>query len=229
MGPAGAAELADFLAGLPAREPLLWCGLGSNLLVRDGGFPGTVLLTQGGLDGLAVADGRVRAEAGVACGRLARETVRAGLGGLAFLAGIPGTVGGALALNAGAWGGTTWERLVAVETVDRTGRIRHRTPADFEVGYRWVHGPSGESFLAATWALEPAPVAELREAGAGLALYPLSAFRAMSQAAEAVYTAIREEGTQRGVLDRMQTREALYEVLGYHAYERKLDELFGRD
>ncbi|MFP4129723.1 MAG: UDP-N-acetylmuramate dehydrogenase [Halorhodospira sp.] len=161
--PAGVAELADFLAGLPAREPLLWCGLGSNLLVRDGGFPGTVLLTQGGLDGLAVADGRVRAEAGVACGRLARETVRAGLGGLAFLAGIPGTVGGALALNAGAWGGTTWERLVAVETVDRTGRIRHRTPADFEVGYRWVHGPSEESFLAATWALEPAPVAELRE------------------------------------------------------------------
>ncbi len=72
-------------------------------------------------------------------------------------------------------------------------------------------------------------VAELREAGAALALYPLSAFRAMSQAAEAVYTAIREEGTQRGVLDRMQTREALYEVLGYHAYERKLDELFGRD
>ncbi len=70
---------------------------------------------------------------------------------------------------------------------------------------------------------------QLRDAGAGLALYPLSAFRAMSRAAEEVYAAIRSEGTQEGVLDRMQTREELYEVLGYHAYERKLDELFGRD
>ncbi|MFP4147318.1 MAG: methylisocitrate lyase [Halorhodospira sp.] len=72
-------------------------------------------------------------------------------------------------------------------------------------------------------------LAQLREAGAALALYPLSAFRAMSRAAEAVYAAIREEGTQQGVLDRMQTREELYEVLGYHAYESKLDELFGRE
>ncbi|MBK5937425.1 MAG: methylisocitrate lyase [Halorhodospira halophila] len=72
-------------------------------------------------------------------------------------------------------------------------------------------------------------VAQLREAGAGLVLYPLSAFRAMSRAAEEVYGAIRAEGTQEGMLDRMQTREELYEVLGYHDYERKLDELFGRD
>lgn len=162
--PADAADLAAFLADLPAQEPLLWCGLGSNLLVRDGGLPGTVLLTQGGLDGLAITGDRIRAEAGVACGRLAREAVRAGLGGLAFLAGIPGTVGGALALNAGAWGGTTWERVVAVETVDRSGCVRHRAPADFEVGYRSVRGPAGESFLAATWALEPGSVAGLREA-----------------------------------------------------------------
>ncbi len=72
-------------------------------------------------------------------------------------------------------------------------------------------------------------VEELREAGAGLVLYPLSAFRAMSRAAEQVYTAIRQEGTQQSVLEQMQTRDELYEVLGYHAYERKLDELFGRD
>ena len=69
---------------------------------------------------------------------------------------------------------------------------------------------------------------QLREAGADLALYPLSAFRAMSRAAELVYGAIREQGTQQGVLDQMQTREELYEVLGYHDYERKLDELFGQ-
>lgn len=69
---------------------------------------------------------------------------------------------------------------------------------------------------------------ELRDAGVGLVLYPLSAFRAQSQAASAVFEAIRRDGTQRAVVDRMQTREGLYDVLGYHAYEEKLDELFAR-
>ena len=72
-------------------------------------------------------------------------------------------------------------------------------------------------------------VQELASAGAQLVLYPLSAFRAMSKAAEIVYGALRQEGTQQGVLDRMQTRVELYEVLGYHDYERKLDELFARE
>ncbi|HVF18456.1 MAG TPA: methylisocitrate lyase [Steroidobacteraceae bacterium] len=72
-------------------------------------------------------------------------------------------------------------------------------------------------------------VQELGSAGVGLVLYPLSAFRAMSKAAEAVYGAIRKEGTQKSVLDRMQTRAELYDVLGYHEYEQKLDELFGRE
>ncbi len=72
-------------------------------------------------------------------------------------------------------------------------------------------------------------VQELGSAGVGLVLYPLSAFRAMSRAAEAVYAAIRKEGTQKGLTDRMQTRAELYEVLGYHDYEKKLDELFGRE
>jgi methylisocitrate lyase len=72
-------------------------------------------------------------------------------------------------------------------------------------------------------------VEELRTAGVGLALYPLSAFRAMSQAAQTVYTALREQGTQRGVVPNMQTREDLYKVLGYHDYERKLDALFARE
>jgi methylisocitrate lyase len=71
-------------------------------------------------------------------------------------------------------------------------------------------------------------VAELRDAGVALALYPLSAFRAMSQAAVAVYAEIRAKGTQQGVLDRMQTRAELYDVLGYDAYEKKLDELFAK-
>jgi len=72
-------------------------------------------------------------------------------------------------------------------------------------------------------------VAELRDAGVKLVLYPLSAFRAMSRAAEAVYEAIRRDGTQRAMLERMQTRAELYDVLGYHEYERKLDRLFGTD
>ncbi|MCG5533659.1 UDP-N-acetylmuramate dehydrogenase [Halorhodospira sp. 9621] len=162
--PAGRDGLVDCLARLPADEPLLWCGLGSNLLVRDGGVAGTVVLTQGGLDELVVgAHGRVHAEAGVACGRLARAAVREGLAGLEFLAGIPGTVGGALALNAGAWGGETWERVVEVETIDRQGHIRRRAPADFRIGYRSVAGPAGEWFLAATWELPPADAQVLRE------------------------------------------------------------------
>ncbi|MFP4146877.1 MAG: UDP-N-acetylmuramate dehydrogenase [Halorhodospira sp.] len=161
--PKGAEDLASFLAALPVQEAVLWCGLGSNLLVRDGGVAGTVVLTQGALDGLSIDGHRVRAEAGVACGRLARATVREGLDGLCFLAGIPGTVGGALALNAGAWGGETWERVVAVETIDRAGRIRVREPAAFEVGYRRVQAPGEERFLAATWELPRAQVEVLRE------------------------------------------------------------------
>ena len=72
-------------------------------------------------------------------------------------------------------------------------------------------------------------VQQLAEVGVGLVLYPLSAFRAMSRAAEAVYGAIRSDGTQQSVVDRMQTRTELYDVLGYHEYERKLDELFGKE
>ncbi len=162
--PADRHELTACLARVSAQEPVVWLGLGSNLLVRDGGFPGAVLLTQGGLDALAIeADGRVHAEAGVACGRLARAAVREGLAGLEFLAGIPGTVGGALALNAGAWGGETWERVVEVETIDRHGCIRRRAPADFRVGYRRVEGPAGEWFLAATWHLPGGEPQRLRE------------------------------------------------------------------
>ncbi|MFM1891181.1 MAG: hypothetical protein RLZ44_258 [Pseudomonadota bacterium] len=147
--PADAADLAAFLQGLPADEPLLWLGLGSNLLMRDGGFRGTVIVTQGRLNAIDALPGeRIRAEAGAACAHVARLAARLGLCGAAFLAGIPGTMGGALAMNAGAFGGETWERVLAVETVDRHGTLRRRTPADYQVGYREVRGPAGEWFLA---------------------------------------------------------------------------------
>lgn len=152
--PADSADLAAFLRALPADEPLLWVGLGSNLLVRDGGYPGTVILTQGRLNALAIEDGVMRAEAGVTCAKVARESVRAGFVGLEFLAGIPGTIGGALAMNAGAFGGETWARVIEVETLDRHGVIRMRRPEEYRIDYREVRGPQGEWFLAARFRLE---------------------------------------------------------------------------
>ncbi len=162
--PADSADLVAFLRRLPADEPLLWLGLGSNLLVRDGGFPGTVVATSGRLQGLAWAgEGLIRAEAGVSCAAVARFAARAGRVGLEFLAGIPGTLGGALAMNAGAFGGETWRRVRAVETVDRHGTVRERAPEAFDVGYRQVTGPAGEWFLAGLLVVEPGDVALAQE------------------------------------------------------------------
>jgi UDP-N-acetylmuramate dehydrogenase len=154
--PADLQDLALFLRSLPANEPLFWLGLGSNLLVRDGGIRGTVIATQGVLDKLELSnDFTVRAEAGVACAKVARFCARRGLVGAEFLAGIPGTMGGALAMNAGAFGGETWERVLAVETLDRKGRHRTRSPKDYKVGYRSVRGPRDEWFVAVHLLLEP--------------------------------------------------------------------------
>lgn len=148
--PADSADLQAFLQQLPMDEPLLWLGLGSNLLVRDGGFPGTVIATRGRLEKLQwLQPDLLRAEAGVSCAAAARFAGRAGRVGIEFLAGIPGTIGGALAMNAGAFGGETWDQVKQVEMVDRGGVIRHYDPAVFDVGYRSVSGPQGEWFLAA--------------------------------------------------------------------------------
>ncbi|QFY89267.1 UDP-N-acetylmuramate dehydrogenase [Magnetovirga frankeli] len=153
--PTDAADLARFIAQLPTDEPITWVGLGSNLLVRDGGIRGSVIATQGALTGLELLDrGQIRAEAGVACAHLARFAVKNGLCGLEFLAGIPGTVGGALRMNAGAFGGETWQRLLRVETLDRQGQMRQRPAEEYQVGYRSVSGPAEEWFLAGVWQLE---------------------------------------------------------------------------
>ena len=158
--PADREDLLAFLSGLAPEEPLFWLGLGSNLLVRDGGFAGTVIATQGCLNRMTWLDAdRLYAEVGVACAKIARTAARAGRVGVEFLAGIPGTLGGALAMNAGAFGGETWRRVLRVETVDRYGRVRRREPAAFEIGYRHVAGPTGEWFLSAELALESGDVA----------------------------------------------------------------------
>lgn len=153
--PADIDDLAKFLASLPADETLYWVGLGSNLLVRDGGLRGTVIAPGGGLIGLEYLDDeQVRVEAGVACPKLARESARRGLSGVEFLCGIPGTVGGALAMNAGALGSETWQRVVSVETVDRRGQKHNRKPEEYDISYRHVAGPENEWFVAATLQLE---------------------------------------------------------------------------
>lgn len=152
--PADREDLLSFLRQLDPAEPLFWLGLGSNLLVRDGGFQGTVIATQGCLNHLEwQGDTVLSAEVGVACAKIAREAARAGLCGVEFLAGIPGTLGGALAMNAGAFGGETWRQVICVETVDRFGEVRRRTADDFEIGYRHVVGQPGEWFLSAELAM----------------------------------------------------------------------------
>ena len=154
-------DLRLFLQQLDPDEPLLWIGLGSNLLVRDGGFPGTVISLHGVITELEWLDETtLRAGAGVTCAKVARVSSKAGLTGVEFLAGIPGTVGGALAMNAGAFGGETWAHVRAVETIDRDGRLHTRSPADYHVGYRTVEGPAGEWFLAAHFALAQGDAAQ---------------------------------------------------------------------
>ena len=149
-------DLVMFLQQLPPDEPLFWLGLGSNVLVRDGGIPGTVIATAGALmDLVKVNENTVRAGAGVACNKVARYCANLNLVGGEFLAGIPGTVGGALAMNAGAFGGETWRLVKRVETVDRRGERRWHEPAEFQVAYREVQGPMGEWFIAAELLLQP--------------------------------------------------------------------------
>lgn len=150
--PAGIADLALFLKQLPKEEPLLWLGLGSNSLIRDKGFAGTVVLTQGCLKEIAVIDeGLVRVEAGVSCASMARFSARANLAGGEFWAGIPGTLGGALRMNAGCSGSETWQTVVTVETMNRQGDIKVRQKEEFEIAYRHVKGLEAEEwFVAAT-------------------------------------------------------------------------------
>ena len=152
--PSDVADLAKFLAGLEAGIPVTWLGLGSNVLIRDGGIQGVVVVTQGGLKEITIDNGKVHAQAGVACAKLARTCVSKGLSGIEFMAGIPGTVGGALAMNAGAFGGQTWPRVSSVEVINRQGIISTRTADEYDYGYRYVKGFDGEWFLGASFDLD---------------------------------------------------------------------------
>ncbi|MBI3045166.1 MAG: UDP-N-acetylmuramate dehydrogenase [Betaproteobacteria bacterium] len=178
--PADLDDLVVFLRALPRDEPVHVTGLGSNLLVRDGGLLGTVIFTHWALREVrlgraSASGGELCAEAGVASPKVARFAALHDLAGAEFLAGIPGTVGGALAMNAGCYGGETWDIVARVTTVDRTGVLRERTRNDYEIDYRHVrlqaeggrrkaerNHPSEEWFASATFRLRRGPGAESR-------------------------------------------------------------------
>ena len=148
-------DLSLFLHELNDNIPVFWFGVGTNLLVRDGGIQGVVISASRILRDLERPEHYlVKAGAGLPCTQLARQCVRWGLGPSGFFAGIPGTVGGALAMNAGAHGGETWERVVSVRTIDRSGEIHERAPAEYTVGYRSVTGPKNEWFIEAVLRFE---------------------------------------------------------------------------
>lgn len=158
--PSSVAGLSQFLAELDPAIDIFWHGVGSNLLVRDGGIRGVVISPSKILRTIErVEHHLVRAGSGVPCTQLARQCLRWGIGPSEFFAGIPGTVGGALAMNAGAHGGETWERVEAVRTIDRFGEIHQRAPTEYAVAYRSVTGPSNEWFIEGTFRFEPDAVA----------------------------------------------------------------------
>ena len=165
--PTGLPDLQNFLADLDADLEILWVGLGSNLLVRDGGFRGQVIAPLNALNEIHLnPDGSLYAEAGVSCAKLARFCRKQELAGADFFAGIPGTIGGALAMNAGAFGGETWTAVEQLIMLDRHGLLTERFATEFEVGYRRVTQPQQEWFAAAIFrfdAREPDEDSNIRQ------------------------------------------------------------------
>lgn len=154
--PAGLTDLQTFLHALPTDELIHFVGLGSNLLVRDGGVRGTVILMHNALTDLRMEDGLIYAEAGVTCAKLAKFSAKEAKQGAEFFAGIPGTLGGALAMNAGCYGSETWNVVTKVITIDRRGELHTREASEFITSYRHVDMPVRDEWFIAAWLkLEP--------------------------------------------------------------------------
>jgi UDP-N-acetylmuramate dehydrogenase len=151
--PADLEDLSLFLSQLNDEEEILWLGLGSNLLVRDGGIKGTVIASSGVLNEMSLQSPNIRVGAGLPCAKAARFSASNGLSGAEFLAGIPGTIGGALAMNAGAFGGEMWDIVSSVETINRRGERRIRQVDEFETAYRYVNIDIDEWFVSANLVL----------------------------------------------------------------------------
>lgn len=147
--PADLADLQTFLSMQDAKTPVTWIGLGSNMLVRDGGIRGVVIAPLGGLKELYLDDqGRVYAQCGLSNSKVARFCDKSNLSGAEYLAGIPGTIGGALTMNAGAFGNETWNLVEQVTMINRKGELVERYPNEFEINYRHVRIPADEWFVA---------------------------------------------------------------------------------
>lgn len=162
--PADLDDLSVFMRALSRThwhaEGLYFCGLGSNLLVRDGGVRATVVFTHWALRQIELLNAgeneiKIHAGAGIAAPKAARFAALHGADGAEFLAGIPGTLGGALAMNAGCYGGETWNLVASVTTIDRDGRLHQRARGEYQIGYRSVAGPENEWFVAATLSMPP--------------------------------------------------------------------------
>ncbi len=149
--PEDEADLSYFLSHLPADIPVTVIGLGSNLIVRDGGVPGVVIRLGRGFNEIAVENTRVRAGTAVPDVKVARAAQEAGLAGLAFLRGIPGGIGGALRMNGGAYGRETKDTLIEARAVDRQGRVHVLTNKDMHYSYRHCGAPDDFIFTQATF------------------------------------------------------------------------------
>ncbi len=162
--PADKADLIRFVQNLPEHEPLFWMGLGSNLLIRDGGIRGTVINTKNRLKICKRIDEEtIYVEAGVPCALVAKFCAEQGLVGAEFLAGIPGTMGGALKMNAGAFGGETWKIVQTVEMLNRRGNVFTKSANEFEISYRHVNLKNDEWFLATTLKLQKGDTSESQQ------------------------------------------------------------------
>ena len=143
-------DLIHFLSLLDNDVSIFWLGRGSNILVRDEGLSGVVISSSKILREIKrINELTIKVEANVPCTMLAKKCIRWGLGPSEFFSGIPGSLGGALAMNAGAYGNETWERVVSVKTINRNGIIKNRISEEYQIDYRDVKGPINEWFVSA--------------------------------------------------------------------------------
>lgn len=155
--PADLDDLKTYLQNLPKNERIVWLGSGTNVLINSNGIDANVIYLKNRLTQLQHLDnGIIRVEAGTSCTRLVQNCIHRGMIDAAFLAGIPGTVGGAIAMNAGAYGDNIWNHVISVETIDRNGKIKIRQAKEFKANYREINGLdiNNEWFIAANLALQ---------------------------------------------------------------------------
>ena len=143
--------LAALIKKKKIKLPITLIGLGSNLLVRDGGIKGTVIVMHSGLRKINDDGGMIYSEAGVSCSKLSKFTAKNGLADSAFFSGIPGTIGGALAMNAGCYGSETWDYVQKVLMINLNGDQVERNKSDFNISYRQVINNNKDEFFLAAW------------------------------------------------------------------------------